>query len=220
MRVKKSVTEAVRRANRENGKKTQGPNDTSRTRDNATQHGLLGGKIEFKNDEQAKEFDNMLAAVIAESGAEGLLEQIEVEIMAHSLYHLPRIYAAEFAENSRQNQSSAQVDAMRETGVERGALIRAATQDGCQVESLIFRAGPSGRSEDEDDLDELAGGMRHVVVSTKLANRLDLMHRYGTRYLRQYHGALAVLRALQRERAEREQLQSLNGDTGVENEEE
>jgi len=214
MRVKKTITEAVLHANRENGKKSPGPKDTSQTKNSAKKHGFLSGRIQFADENQQKEFADVLAELEEDCRPTGPREQMQVEVMAISQFLLRDLYSCEFGELSNwKNGSATLLRAMTDDNVARQAVLRAAIEQECHVEALMWRAGPRCRNDEQDPLDEITGENKNIVVGAKLASRLDLIDRYRTKHLRIYHAALAALRELQRERAEREELRSRDGDS-------
>jgi hypothetical protein len=217
MTIRKTTTDAVLRANQENGNKTPGPTNTSRTKDNARTHGFLASTIKFVDETQEKEHAELLDKLVKHRRPNGPEEQIEVEMMAIELLRLRDLYGAEFAEHQRRTNAAA-LQVVTDNGFTREAALEAATEQGYQIEALLWRSGPQVRSEGEG-FDELVHDTRNIVVSAKLANRSDLIDRYKTKHLRTYHAALAVLQGLQRERAQQEELQASDEDTEAKNEE-
>lgn len=61
MRIKKTVTEKVIAANRTNGRKNTGPQNTNSVRENARRHGLLSRMLVFQTEEEKEELNTLLA---------------------------------------------------------------------------------------------------------------------------------------------------------------
>jgi hypothetical protein len=88
MKVKKTITDKVLAANRENAQKSTGPKNTDAVKRNACTHGLLSKNLFFQSEEEKREFGEMLKQLQADQNASGLLERILVEEAASSVWKL------------------------------------------------------------------------------------------------------------------------------------
>ncbi len=90
------VTQKQLMANRENAKKSTGPNDTSLTRLNALKHGILSEEVLLKG-EKKKDLEELGRRLRQELTPEGELELILVDRIVCSIWRLKRALRIESA---------------------------------------------------------------------------------------------------------------------------
>lgn len=113
MKQKKTVTGAVRAANRANAQASTGPQTErgkSNTRHNALQHGILAKKVALETDEERAVFQMLLQSCTAEFVPEGLLERFLVEEIATQFWKLPIALGIETRELSLRQDVRDQVN--------------------------------------------------------------------------------------------------------------
>jgi hypothetical protein len=104
---KKTITERVLAANRENGKKSIGPRTTVGTRYNAVTHSLLAKKILFRDESEQGEFAKLGAELSRHHEPIGPTEGALVSEMAIGLWRLHHLYGWELLEVSNREKAAA-----------------------------------------------------------------------------------------------------------------
>ena len=200
--IKKTVTEGVLLANRQNGGKSPGPRSTLNTRYNATTHSLLAKQIRFRDESEEKEFRKLVAELSRNLNPVGLTEQNLVAEMAIALWRLQIVYDLEFLEvKNRANAATAILNGLRENVEAQALSFFAADQQGWSARELSVRTGSRNR-EEETVIGEKIDKTGHVIVEAKMSSSLDTLLRYGASIRRDFYKALEVLRQLQQERLE------------------
>jgi hypothetical protein len=204
--IKKTVTEAVLLANRQNGGKSPGPRRTQNTRYNATKHSLLAKNIRFRDESEEKEFQKSVAELSRHHNPVGPTERALVEEMAIAQWRLQTVYGWESLEvKNRENPATAILDGLKENLEAQELSFFAATQQGWSARELSVRTG-SRNSGEEEALLGLTDKTGHIMVEAKmsssLSSSLETLLRYGTSIRRDFYKALKVLCQLQRERLE------------------
>ncbi len=201
--TKKTITERVLAANRQNGKKSRGPRSTAGTRYNAVTHSLLAKKILFRDESEQTEFAKLAVELSRHHDPIGPTEQALVSEMAIGLWRLHQLYAWEFLEvGNRENAAAAIFQGLRENNDAQELPLLAATQSGWAAQELTVRTGMRSRGDEESLLDEKTEKAGHVVVEAKLTSSLETLLRYGASIRRDFYKALGVLHELQDKRLE------------------
>ena len=113
MKTQKSVTPAVRVANKINAQASTGPNTKqgkSNARYNAVRHGILARRVVLETVEQREEFQELLRSCEAEFRPIGLLEKFLVEDVAVAMWKLGIVEELETQELLRRQDLSDEVD--------------------------------------------------------------------------------------------------------------
>ena len=200
--LKKTVTEPVLLANRQNGGKSPGPRNTKNTRYSATTHSLLAKQIRFRDESEEKEFRKLVAELSRDHNPVGLTEQNLVAEMAIALWRLQIVYGLEFLEvKNRENAATAIFNGLSENMEAQELSFFGATQQGWSARELSVRTG-SRNSGVDALLGEKTDKIGHVIVEARMSSSLDTLLRYGASIRRDFYKALEVLRQLQQERLE------------------
>ena len=128
MKVKKSITEKVIAANRENGHKTAGPRNTNAVRQNAVKHGLLAKNLIFGDEEEKNGFNSLLHDLEHEYCPSGPTESALVEEVAICLWKLQTANDWEIQELGHRRQAAK-------------AILRAVAENHCEEHCRCLRRG-------------------------------------------------------------------------------
>jgi len=150
MKIKKTVTEAKRRANKANSQQSPGPNDTTRTKYNAVKHGFLAQGVIFRDADTKREFDTLLAEEIDYHEPEGPDEARAVERVALAIWIEREFNCWQSREMAKREDAAV---AIRKAVTEREdasqvPLLQAIDQ-GFQPQELIVRIGARNREAEE-----------------------------------------------------------------------
>lgn len=225
MKVKKTLTEKVIAANRENSKKATGPNNTEYSSQNAIVHGVLSRKLRFKDEEERLLYDGLVGELCADHCPSGASEYALVFELAFCTWNLQKLYAWLFDEmaiaddsakailnNVAENYDSEQVPVFA------AGRANAATR-GWECQELLVqtasRTCEQERGLGTEDMNKKSG---RVLVHTKMIRTVDLILRYTAAVKRDYYRALSKLQELQREKCELQLLSA--GYKGDKNEKE
>ena len=200
--IKKTVTEPVLLANRQNGGKGSGPRNTKYTRYNATTHSLLAKNLSFRDESEKKEFQKSYVELSLHHNPVGPTERILVEEIAIALWRLQIVYGLEFLEvKNHENVATAIFNGLSENMEAQELSFFGATQQGWSARELSVRTGSRNSGEDAL-LGEKTDKIGHIIVEAKMSSSLDTLLRYGASIRRDFYKALKVLCQLQRERRE------------------
>jgi hypothetical protein len=210
MNIKKSVTEKVLAANRENAKKSTGPGSTVRSSKNAIVHGVLARKLWFENDEERHRYNELIDELCSDHYPRGATQFALVSEMAFTIWNLQKLNGWFSREMSKTDGTAeAMLANLGETyhceqvpffaDGKSGATAR----QGWECEQLLVRTG-SRTSEEEEGLgtEQVNTKAGQVIVEAKMARTIDLILRYSTAVKRDYYRALGKLQELQRDRWE------------------
>jgi hypothetical protein len=208
MKIKKTVTERVIRANRENGNKNKtGPRNTTTTKYNAVTNCFLARKVIFRDEAEEKEFRALVASLRRYHRPVGPTEETQVSEMALSSWRLQGLYGWEALELSRRKDTSATIQqTVRASGDPLELPPCRATPEGWEPREVIVRTGTRSREEEESFIGEATNKTVQAVVEARMTAPIELNLRYGAAIRRDYYRALTALLALQRERLELDQL--------------
>ena len=103
------TTERQREANKRNAQLAKGPSDTSKTRYNATKHGILSGRVLIQlgeGKEDPEEFQRLSDAMREDFSPQGAVEELYVEDLIAIAWRMRRIHAYETAVISKQKDEA------------------------------------------------------------------------------------------------------------------
>ena len=204
MPIHKTMSERALLANRNNGKKSKGPNNADRTRSNATTHGLLTRDLKFDTEADKNSFDASVQELAAYHRSVGPTEWSLILIMAVCLWKLGQLFGLESAElKSRTSNSQSLIQGLQCSLISQGLHYSSALEQGWEAQELTIHAG--GRDKTKSGYSS-HDKTENAIVDVKLTTRLDTILRYRTTIQRDFYRALATLQELQRERLEIEQL--------------
>jgi hypothetical protein len=208
VKVKKSVTDKVIAANRENARKTAGPTNTKAVRHNAVKHGLLASHLIFRDDEDKSEFRSLLQDLDDEYQPIGRTEWALVEEIAVCLWKLNTANAWEIQELGHQRQAAkAILRAIGENPYYQAQLslftkadgTRSAAQLGWDCQELVIRTGATNSEQENEDFSgEMRGKAGHVQIEAKLTSSLETILRYQSALKRDLYRAIAALRDIKK----------------------
>ena len=226
MKQKKSVTDAVRAANRSNAQSSTGPRTErgkSNSRHNALRHGILARKVVLDTDEQRAEFRELRHACKKEWCPERLTEKFLVEEIAILFWKLGITEGLETRELSRRQDLRDGVDAVFhgdlklpisdwDLPIDKGwdcerIVVRAVS--GTDTSNSSASRGPAvfegqvidGIQKSQNHNSQEAD---HLEVEAVLGNSLANMTRYQSALKRDLYRAIETLRKVQAERREGE----------------
>ena len=208
MTIKKTVTDRVVQASRENGKKNKtGPRNTTKTRFNALKNGFLARKVIFRNESDHREFNALLASLTRYHRPVGPTERTLVCEVALSSWRWQGVYGWESLEMSRRENESANIlQAIGGTVNSFDLPLSGITPEGWEPREITVRAGTRNREEEKSSGGEGTDKTAQTIVEAKMSAPLELILRYGAAIRRDYYRALTALLQLQQERLELEQL--------------
>jgi hypothetical protein len=213
MKIKKTMSERALLANRSNGKRGAGPENTDRTRFNAISLGLFAKKVQFESENEKQAFDALELEAGLYYRPTGPAETALVSEVTICLWRLRELYGWEFSEiRNRRTAAAAVLAGLKENGDAQALPLFGATQQGWEAEELLVRTGSRGPNENAILLDEEKLKTGHLVLEAKLTTTLQTILRYGAAIRRDLYRALAALQQLQRARLELEQLAPMNGE--------
>jgi hypothetical protein len=226
MKHKKTVTEAVREANRANAQSSTGPRTKqgkSNSSHNALRHGILARKVVLDTHEERAELRELRHACKRELSPEGLLDKFLVEEIASLMWKLGIAEGIETRELSRRQDVRDEVGAVFhgdlklpisdwDLPIDKGwdcerIVVRAvsgedtshstASRGPAVVQGQVINAFQNTQNSDS----QKAG---HLEFEAVLGNSLANMTRYQSGLKRALYRAIETLRKIQAERRERE----------------
>lgn len=226
MKHNKTVTDAVRAANRANAQSSTGPRTKqgkSNSSNNAVRHGILSRKVVLDTDEQRAEFLELRQCCKTELRPKGLLEKFVVEEIATLFWKLGIVEFLEVRELLRRQELSDDVDSIfrkdlklpisgydlpldRGWDCERMVVRAVAGKDQRDsdtmcgpgvVQGQVVQALKSSRNSDHQKFD-------HLEVEAVIGSALESMTRYQAKLKRDLYRAIETLRKMQAERREGE----------------
>lgn len=209
MKIKKTISEKVISANRANSHKSTGPEDCANVKNNAMKHGFRAQHLFFENEDQKKEYTELLEQLEEYYEPDGPTEWMLVEEVANCGWNLQGVNVWKSQEiNNRRNAAKAILRVVAENyDGERLPLFRTAggadspAQLGWDCQELIVRTGTRNFEQDKPvlGLDKTAkSGL--VQIEAKLNTSLDSILRYEAALKRDLYRALRTLGEIQQQR--------------------
>jgi hypothetical protein len=210
MKIKKTISEKVISANRANSEKSTGPGDCANVKNNAMKHGFRAQHLSFENDDQEKEYTELLEQLEEYYEPDGPTEWMLVEEIANCQWMLRELNVWKSQEiTNRRNAAKAILRAVAENyNAERLPLFTtadgadSAAQLGWDCQELIVRTG--SRNFEQDKLLGMSMDKNwksgQVQIEAKLNTSLDSILRYETALKRDLFRALRTLGEIQRQR--------------------
>lgn len=211
MKTKKSVTDRVIAANRNNSRKSPGPKNTGAVSQNARTHGVFAKHLTFHNPEEQLEFECLRDDFSHEYQPLGATERALIEEASVCFWKLGvldswamkeldnrRGAAREIVRSVAENYREQQVPLFTQ-----GDGSQSAAGLGWDCQELIIRTG--SRKFEEARVDELADQKSksgQVLIEAKLTSAIETIMRYQTFLKKDYYRAIAMLREIRRERRE------------------
>jgi hypothetical protein len=222
MKLRKTVTDAVRAANQANAQLSTGPRTEkgkSTTSQNSTLHGILQRKKRTLNDDEKKEYAALWQSWNDDYQPAGKLEEFLVEEITNVCWKLGITEGLEIQELSRRQSARSEI-----SGLFNGELTLPVDSGDLPLDRAwdcerVTRSGSCGQRP--KDIDRLAwsrgcpepniehgsrgtqppkstGG--HLEIRAVLGGSLDTMTRYRSALKRDLYRAIEMLRAVQAER--------------------
>src|SRR5271170_2488670 len=212
MTIKKTMTDKAIAANQNNGKKGNGPDDSSHLSQNARKHGLQSKHLVFKTDEERQEYDALLNDLMDEYQPDGrtaveLVDKLAVDfwmggegngLAMQELAHR-RKAAGAMMSRLAENYDDDQLSLFSEPNGSHSDF-----PFGWDCQQLVVRTG-TGTSELQKQgvLKDRSGKVGHVEIEARLNTSLDTIMRYQAATNRDLFRTIAELQSLQRERREK-----------------
>ena len=167
MKIKKTITDKVHVANRKNAQKSTGPKNADAVKQNACTHGLLSRNLHFQNEEDKREFEEMLNQFQADQNTSGLLESILVEEAASSIWKLRMTENWDVKELlKRRSTAEAVLQAVAENNADEELLLHnygeEAVQRAWYCQELVIRTD-SRNAEDAKNEDGSISGIQKKI---------------------------------------------------------
>jgi len=226
MKPRKTITDAVLAANRNNARSSLGPTSQqgkSNSCQNAVRHGLLSKTIALETDDERAEFEELVRSLNAEFSPDGVLEEILVEEIATSLWKLRLAVGFESRELSSRKNLRDRLTGVFDCEIELPLAAEDLPLDrGWDCERLVVRAvaardgGNSGASrgptviqgqrvpDSQSSQRQYGQAASHLEIEAVLGNSLINLTRYQATLKRDFYRAVETLRAVQAERREAE----------------
>jgi len=213
MTIKKTMTPKAIEANQENGKKGNGPTDTSKVAQNAWKHGLASKHLAFQNEEERQEFDALLNELVDEYRPQGRTEVELVNKIAVDFWKLAEENGWEMEAVAHRRQATVAIMTTLAENYDHEQLplftapdgSHSALRFGWDCQELVVRTGTRNSEEEDQEIgNDRRGKVGHVQIEARLNTSLDTMLRYQAAINRDLYRALGELRSIQRERRERE----------------
>jgi hypothetical protein len=204
MKVKKTVTEKVIKANRENGALSDGPKTLtgkSWSRRNALKHGILAKTLIFKDEEERAAFKRFLECLQQDQQPRDFLELMVLDELATS--HIRRARALKLEQRLYRKSSPAAQIFLKAVGANADLLGVAddevpedCTGWDCQEVSITGKKGKKG----PDDCSRYSGDREEqFTVQARFASPMDIAQRYQSATRRDFYRALNQLLAMKKQ---------------------
>lgn len=222
MKLRKTVTDAVRAANQANAQLSTGPRTEkgkSTTSQNATLHGILQRKKRTLNDDEKKEYAALWQSWNDDYQPAGKLEEFLVEEITNVCWKLGITEGLEIQELSRRQSARSEISGLFNgeltLPVDSGDLPLDRAWD-CERVTVRALAGNDQRTSTvlrglvavQNQTLNTVPGVRnrqnqeggHLEIQAVLGGSLDTMTRYRSALKRDLYRAIEMLRAVQAER--------------------
>ncbi|MGA7380673.1 MAG: hypothetical protein WBX03_07450 [Terriglobales bacterium] len=206
MKIKKTISDKVIAANRENSKDSTGPKNTDDVGQNARTHGLLSKRLVFRNEEEQQEFAELLAELTDEHRPVHRTAWEMVHELAFCIWKKAEANGWELQELAHRSEAPAAILKALAENSDAGQLplftqpngSQSAAQLGWDCQELLVRTGTSkSQQEEERSLGDRKGKSGHVLIEAKLNTSLDTIQRYQSAIKRDLRDTIATLRFLQ-----------------------
>jgi hypothetical protein len=210
MKIEKTISEKVIKANQENGKKGTGPKNMGAVTQNARTHGLLSKYLVFRTAEEQQEFAELLADLTDEHMPIGRTTREIVHELAVCIWKKAQANGWELQELAHRSEAPAAILKTLAENYDAGQLpiftgrngSHSAAELGWDCEELVIRTG-SSKSEQQDDssLGDRKDKSGHVMIEAKLNTSLDTVLRYQAAAKRDLRDTINLLESLQPEKS-------------------
>lgn len=213
MKIKKTVSEKVIRANRANAQKSPGPEDCTNVKHNAMKHGFRAKQLFFENAEEEERYNALLEELAEYNQPEGPIEWMLVEEITTRWWLLQALNGWKVREIADRRKAAKAIlrivaenhDEDRLPLFTKAGDSESAVQLGWDCRDLIVRTG-SKTFEQEQERKEFTASVDktekggHVQIEAKLNMSLDTILRYEAALKRDLYRALQTLREIQQQR--------------------
>lgn len=207
--IKKTVSDKVIAANRQNAQRSTGPKNIAATKYNAMKHGLLARHIIFRTKEEAAEFAHLLHESEEEFRPEGMTQRMLAQEIAMCWWHIFVAHGELSAIRSRRMASQnllrrfiAKSDDQRVSVLSHEAEVE---KDSSRDEELdwecreiVLRSGTTNSDGSEADMSKTGGSS---VMELRLGGSTETILRYSASVKRDLYRAIQTLQSLQSGRA-------------------
>jgi hypothetical protein len=212
MKIKKTISEKIISANRANSQKSTGPGDCANVKNNAMKHGFRAQHLFFENEDQKKEYTELLEQLEEYHEPDGPTEWMLVEEIANCRWMLQGLNVWKSQEiTNRRNAAKAILRAVADNyDGERLSLFTtsegadSAAQLGWDCQELVVRTDSRNFKNFEKDKPMMGmdktGKSGQVQIEAKLNTSLDSILRYEAALKRDLYRALRTLGEIQRQR--------------------
>lgn len=212
MKIRKTVSNKVISANRNNAQKSTGPKNVSSVKHNALKHGLLAKHIVFSDEEEKTEFAAFMEELEKDLSPDGVLQHMLVVEIGTCWWKLERLVPLEM-EDIRNRPVACRELLLRfisKAEDERVSVLSpdvscAENREGMQnllwdCEEVVLRAGSTNHDAIGEDLSETNGSS---VMELRLTRALETTLRYEGSVKRDLYRAMSILHKLQSEETTR-----------------
>jgi len=210
VKIRRTVTQKVLDANRENAQESTGPNTEAgkeASSANSVRHGLLADGLVFETEEQEKQFAALMDQLTNDLKPGSALESILVEEIAVCYWKLGTALRWEMAAaRSRRDSSRDVVQGLVAENLDNKSQLEfldnqrvALGGEGWECTEVWLRKCRSSESSNSTNVakrEVKAGEEVHVQVEAKLATALETTMRYSAMIRRDLHRAIDQLKSL------------------------
>ena len=207
MTIKKTVTDKVRAANQDNGKKSRGPIDANAVNQNARKHGLLSKHLMFEKNEKT-EYEALLNELAEEYEPVGRTDWELVNEVAVCLWKSAEGNGWEMQALAHRRKAAAAIlrTVVENCDGEQLPLFTqrdgadSAAQLGWDCQELVVRAGTRISEQEEGSSGDCKGKSGNVQIEARLSTTVDTLLRYQAATKRDFYRAISELRSRRGER--------------------
>jgi hypothetical protein len=202
MKVQKTVSDKLFKANRENGALSNGPKTLigkSWSRRNALKHGILAKSLVSKDEEERAAFNSFLERLQQDQQPRNFLELMVVEELATS--HVRRARPLKLEQRLYRKSSPATQIFLKAVGansdllgVADGELPEDCRGWDCQEVSITGKKGPVDATKFSSDRQQ------HFTVQARCASPMDIAQRYQSATRRDFYRASNQLLSMRKQR--------------------
>jgi hypothetical protein len=212
MKIRKTVSEKVIRANRTNAQESTGPGDCTNVKHNAIKHGFRSKQLIFQNAEEEQRYAALLEELEEYHQPDGPIEGMLIEEIGRCHWRLEDLngWALQEITNRRQASQAILRGVAENYDEERLPLFTTASgsdsaaQLGWDCEQLIVRTGSKNfeREELRSRMEKMSKTDKSgaVQIEVKLNTSMDSILRYEAALKRDLYRAIRTLLEIQRQR--------------------